>query len=1088
MKTLGKFDSKEIEERIIKWWETEKTYDQKAEPKAENKKKKFFYLDGPPYTTGDVHLGTAWNKILKDMIIKYKRMRGFRVVDTPGYDTHGLPIEVVIEKKLGINNKKEILEFGLEKFIKECREFAISKIEPMNDQFKRLGCNFWNWDNPYITLKNTYIQGVWWTIKKVWENGYLYQGFRPMNCCPRCGTALAKHEFEYYDIEDTAIFVKFRSVEDPKTFYVIWTTTPWTLVSNTNIMANPDIEYVKMRVKDEHWIMGIASTADLLQNKLGLALKAVDGFEYGERIQGSKLEGKKYIHPLAEEIPYQAELEKNEPKVHTILMSREYVQESGGSGLVHSAPGHGPEDFEVGLANGIPIFSPVEMDGCYNDQAGKTFEGKYVHDVNREIMDMLIEKGTLIHEENIQHEYAHCWRCKTKLVYRATKQWFFKVTALRNEMLKANEEILWIPKRAGSTNFKSWLNSLQDWCISRQRLWGIPLSIWVCDDEECGEIDVIGSMNELKEKSGECPDDLHIPMINEVTWKCSKCNKGTMRRVPDLADVWLDSGSVMWASQQFVDGYEHYDTWEPVDFILEGKDQIRGWFNSLLSSAMLSSNRKNYNACFMHGWVHSHGMKMSKSIGNAVSPQEVMEGNVEILTEKQKEEMRKIATLESISKFDKTKKTTTKKKVRKEAKKKYIKDDKRWSNIKGIETFRFYCVGNVPPGRDFNFDYKEYTDTFKVLNTFWNTFLFAQEKLILNKFDTKKHKFVYEELSLVDKWILSKTYSLIKELTNLYDVYELPSIPTRLQEYIINDLSRWYITIIRDRVDVNAEGEEKYATLAVLWHILYNLCLLMAPLNPMISEEIYQKMFKDEMITKSKTSVHLEQWPKVVKKYIDESIEFQMLEARQIIDEVRSLKTENKIKLRWPTKSLSLLPKEKKELLFMDLIKEMCNVKDVFIAEEKPGKGKIIETELPQYKIYLDIKDSKLLQQERILRDLLRTIQYLRKQNNLQTGEEINLLLASEHPFLLDTLQYLKAKIVEKVTAYPMEIVDQQIEKEDEWIFHDFHVCTNGKCFAMIRDKAAQKIFDGQEGKCSYCDKTITQDTIGTIQIKFKRI
>ncbi len=1088
MKTLGKFDSKEIEERIIKWWETEKIYDliKKAEPKA--KDKRFFYLDGPPYTTGDVHLGTAWNKILKDMIIKYKRMRGFRVVDTPGYDTHGLPIEVLIEKKLGIKNKKEIHQYGLEKFIKECKNFALSQIEPMNDQFKRLGCNFWNWDNPYITLKNTYIQGVWWTIKKVWENGYLYQGFRPMNCCPRCGTALAKHEFEYYDIEDTAIFVKFQSLEDPKTFYVIWTTTPWTLVSNTNIMANPDIEYVNMRVKDEHWIMGISSTADLLQNKLGLTLKAEDGFEYGERIQGSKLEGKKYIHPLAKEVPYQAELEEDEPKVHSILMSREYVQELGGSGLVHSAPGHGPEDFEVGLAHGIPIFSPVEMDGCYNSQAGKIFEGKYVHEVNREIMDMLIEKGTLIHEENIQHEYAHCWRCKTKLVYRATKQWFFKTSALRNEMLKANEEILWIPKRAGSTNFKSWLNSLQDWCISRQRIWGIPLSIWVCDDEECGNIDVIGSMDELKEKAGECPDDLHIPKINEVTWKCPKCNKGTMKRVPDLADVWLDSGSVMWASQKFVDGYEHYDTWEPVDFILEGKDQIRGWFNSLLSSAMLSSNRKNYNACFMHGWVHSHGMKMSKSIGNAVYPQDLIEGNVEILTEKQKEDMRKIATMETISKFDKTKKTTTKKKVRKAAKKKYIKDDKRWSNIKGIETFRFYSVGNVPPGRDFNFDYKEYTDTFKVLNTFWNTFLFAQEKMNLNKFDTKKHKFVYEELSLVDKWILSKTYSLVEDLTKLYDVYELPSIPNRLQDYILNDLSRWYITIIRDRVDVNAEDEEKYTTLAVLWHILYKLCLMMAPLNPMISEEIYQKMFKDEMISKSKASIHLEKWPKIVKKYIDESIESQMLEARQIIDEVRSLKSENKIKLRWPTKSLFLLPKEKKELLFIDLIKDMCNVKEIFIVNAKPVKGKIIETELPLHQIYLDIKDSKKLQQERILRDLLRTIQFLRKQNKLQTGEEINLQLAAEHPFLLGTLKDTKSKIVEKVTAYPIEIVNKQIEKEDGWIFHDFHVCTNGKCFAMIREKAALKIFDGIEGRCSYCSKSITKDTVGTIQIKFKRI
>ena len=399
MKPLGKFDSRTIEENVLNFWETEHIY--KLIQEAEPKDKVWRFIDGPPYTTGDVHLGTAWNKIMKDYLIRYKRMQGFRVTDTPGYDTHGLPIEVVIEKKLGIQNKKEIYEHGLDTFIAECREFAESKIGDMNNQFKRLGCVFWNWDNPYVTLTNTYIQGIWWTLKEAWKRGYLYKFFKPQNCCPRCATALAKHEFEYYTVEDNAIYVKFQSVEDPKTFFLIWTTTPWTLISNTNIMVNPDDEYARIQVKDEVWIMGMAATSDLLQNKLNLIRGAEDGFEYLERFQGIELEGKRYIHPFIDEIPYQAELEQQMDKVHTVVLSKEYVKEGEGVGIVHTAPGHGPEDFEVGMSYGIPIFSPVDMNGQYTDQAGY-FVGKSVLDVNDEIIEMLREKGTLVYTQKIQ--------------------------------------------------------------------------------------------------------------------------------------------------------------------------------------------------------------------------------------------------------------------------------------------------------------------------------------------------------------------------------------------------------------------------------------------------------------------------------------------------------------------------------------------------------------------------------------------------------------------------------------------------------------------------------------------------------------
>ncbi|MHA1672654.1 MAG: isoleucine--tRNA ligase [Promethearchaeota archaeon] len=1099
MKPLGKLDSLEIEERIQQWWEEQNIYSliKKNEPKD----KKFFFLDGPPYTTGDVHLGTAYNKILKDYVIKYKRMQGYRVTDTPGYDTHGLPIEVIIEKKLGIKNKQEIFKFGLDNFVHECKTYALSQIGTMNKQFARLGCNFWNWDNPYVTLESTYIQGVWWTIKKAWENGYLYKGFRPQNCCPRCGTALAKHEFEYHDITDTAIFVKFQSVDDPNTYFVIWTTTPWTLISNTNIMANPDVEYVKMKVKDEYWIMATAATSDLLQNKLSLVVNAEDGFSYGERYTGYDLEGKRYIHPFADEVPLQAEMEKEQPLVHTIVLSREYVQESGGSGLVHSAPGHGPEDFEVGMEYGIPIFSPVDMDGLYTEEAGEHFKGKYVHEVNREIIDMLIEKGTLVNEEAISHEYAHCWRCQTKLVYRATDQWFFAMSKLRDELLKENEEIFWIPKYSGDTNFKSWLMSLRDWCISRQRIWGIPLSIWICDDEACENMDVIGSMKELEEKAGECPDDLHVPIIDKVTWQCPKCKKGTMRRVPDLADVWLDSGSVMWASQQFVDGHEHYDTWEPADFILEGKDQIRGWFNSLISAAILSSKRRNYNACYMHGFINSHGVKMSKSLGNSVQPIDLMNGEVEILSESQKEHMRKQAALLSTSKFDKTKEIKPKKKNRKERKKKFIKDDKRWSNIKGIENFRFYCVMAAQPGKDMNFDYKEYTDTFKVLNTFWNTYLFAQEKMQLNKFDPNTHTLDVKKLSAADKWMVSKINTTIKDVTELFEEYELPSIPARLQEFIVNDLSRWYIALIRDDIDVNNEDPNKYNTLAVLWYVLHKLLLMMAPVNPMLTEDIYQKMFRPMIPDQTRESIHMDKWPKVEKKMLNGTVEQQMQTARNIIDEVRSLKTENKIKLRWPTKGLLIKAKEIKDtddkkdtrgkkdtenkIPFQDLIREMSNVKELTIIGDEKVDSSYKSKDIGNYVVYLDLEDSKELQQERILRDLLRTIQFLRKANKLQTGESITLTLSTDHSFLYETLDELKDAVIAKVTADPLNLVNTVSDTPAEGISHDFHVCLNGKCFAVIRDKMVNSILEGKDGKCNYCNNPISKENMGLIQIHF---
>ncbi|MFX0072084.1 MAG: class I tRNA ligase family protein, partial [Candidatus Hermodarchaeota archaeon] len=372
---------KELEEKILEYWEKNEIYSLIRE--KEKDKEVWRFIDGPPYTTGAIHLGTAWNKILKDYLIKYKRMRGYKVTDTPGYDTHGLPIEVQMEKELGIKNKQEIMEYGVDKFIKNCKEFAEKNLKLMNEQFKRLGCYFWDWENPYITFKNSYIEGIWWTLKKAWENDLLYQFYRPLNCCPRCATALAKHEHDYKNIKDTSLFLKIKLVDMKDTYFIIWTTTPWTLVANEAIMANPHAEYAKVHIEDldEYWILSKNSLIFLISGELGYKYKIVEDY-YGEDLKGMK-----YIHPLLDEVPYQNELAKKSETVHTVILSEEYVSASEGVGLVHTAPGHGPEDFEVGVANNIPIFNPVNIRGIYKEEAGD-FAGKYIYDANEEILEL----------------------------------------------------------------------------------------------------------------------------------------------------------------------------------------------------------------------------------------------------------------------------------------------------------------------------------------------------------------------------------------------------------------------------------------------------------------------------------------------------------------------------------------------------------------------------------------------------------------------------------------------------------------------------------------------------------------------------
>ncbi|MFX1477533.1 MAG: isoleucine--tRNA ligase [Promethearchaeota archaeon] len=1044
MEVLEKnLDIKVLEEKILEFWEEYNIYS--LIRKKEEGKEIWRFIDGPPYTTGSIHLGTAWNKVLKDYLIKYKRMRGFKVTDTPGYDTHGLPIEVQMEKELGIKNKQEIQEYGMDKFIKNCKEFALKNLAIMNEQFKRLGCYFWDWENPYITFRNSYIEGIWWTLKKAWENKLLYKFYRPLNCCPRCATALAKHEHEYKNIKDTSLFLKIKSADMDDTYFIIWTTTPWTLVANSAIMANPLAKYAKVYIEDlkEFWILSKNSITHLIGGELGYKYKIMEEY-YGE-----DLEGKKYIHPLLDEVPYQLELAKKSEKVHSIILSEEFVSASEGVGLVHTAPGHGPEDFEVGVANNIPIFNPVNIRGIYKKEAGK-FEGKHVFDANPEILKLLEKKGSLILTSEIEHEYAHCWRCDSKLVYRATNQWFFKTESLIPELLKKNNEIYWIPDWAGNRWFKSWLSTLRDWCISRQRFWGIPLNVWICNNENCEDITVIGSADELREIAGDCPEDLHRPWIDQITWTCKTCNKGIKKRIPDILDVWLDSGSVMWAAQEIYDGKSHYDTWVPADFIIEGKDQIRGWFNSLLNSAMVSSGRKNYNACYMHGWVLMEKAKMSKSKGTAIKPEDLIDGTVPEL-----------------------------------------KRNKSFSNIKGAETFRFYCIGVAQPGRDFNFNLKEYTDTYKTLNTIWNVYVYANEKFMLAKFDPSKVKLNLEKISNLDRWIISRLNSTIKKITQLSDEYQLPWITGELRDLIVNDISRWYIMLNREKLDIYSDDPNKLLIMAVLFHVLYKILLVLAPINPMISEEIYLKMFKPHLEStglKVTDSIHLQDWPIYDEKMIHLDLEESMHFTHEIIELIRAIKDENRIRLRWPNKKIIIETKEgMPKIEFQDVIKKVGNVKELEIMRSVKLSDNLIKADSKFYNIYLDKSVDEELLAERLINDLIRNIQYLRKKNGFKIEEKITLKIGTKLEYLRNYLKENQESITDKINIDNLEIIFEEIPKKENIVFGKLNICSNRNCSAVLKDNLVSKLKKKVEIKCPHCETSLSEDTLDKVIFSFPK-
>jgi len=885
---IANYNPQEVETEILQFWDEQKIYDKSV---SKNKKgKKFHFIDGPPYTSGAIHVGHALNKALKDSFLRYKRMQGFSVWDRPGYDMHGLPIEVQVEKKLGIQNKQEILQkLGLKKFIEECESFAMEQMWPMIKDFKRMGV-WLNWKDPYLTLKTEYIEAAWWALKKAQENGYLYLGEKAMTWCPRCATALAKHELVYSNETDLSIFVKFKVLGKENEYLIIWTTTPWTIPFNLAVMANPQLEYIRAKVKEDSGKEEIWICAKALQSFIPSV--ANKKFETVQEFLGDTLEGLKYVHPLEKEILQctefrDKELDKN-PKVHTVLMSTEYVDTSAGTGLVHCAPGCGPEDYEVGRRNKIAPFNELNEHGEYKDTMG-IFSGLVAKKDDVKFIEILKKVNAVVGENPVEHEYAHCWRCKTSVVYKTTDQWFLAVEKLKKEMIESNKKVFWNPDWAGQRQFHSWLTDLQDWCISRQRFWGIPLPIWKCDT--CEKTRLIESGDELRKLSKKKIDDLHRPFVDEITFACS-CN-GTMNRIPDVLDVWMDSGAAPWATLGDKKDYENV----VADFILEGKDQIRGWFNSLICLSMVARKKSSYKAVYMHGMINdSQGRKMSKSLKNTISPYEVIDQY-------------------------------------------------------GADTMRYYMISGSAPGMDLNYNFEDMKLKSKNISVFWNMHKFIIE--YASSFPKKNLKISQKKIGIEEKYILSRLHSTIAEVTECYESYKINEVPTIVEEFLL-DISRTYIQIIREK-SVFGTDDEKQSVLAVLFTSFFEGLKMFAVIAPLVSEKMYlqlQEAFGSKEKMMQEESIHLFNWPKADELFIDNKLEENFSIAQNVMQGILFAREKAQLGVRWPVKEVTLVTQDeivKRGVKALeDAILSQTNIKILHIKEDmslkktvKPDYAKI---------------------------------------------------------------------------------------------------------------------------------------------------
>ena len=869
-KVSPNLDFVEREKKTEKFWKDNDIFEKSMESRKQGPTYTFY--DGPPTANGKPHIGHVLTRVIKDMIPRYRTMKGYMVPRKAGWDTHGLPVELEVEKLLGLNGKEQIEEYGMEPFIKKCKE-SVWKYKGMWEDFSGT-VGFWaDMDNPYVTYDDNFIESEWWALKTIWDKKLLYKGFKIVPYCPRCGTPLSSQEVAqgYKSVKERSAIVRFKVVGEDA-YFLAWTTTPWTLPSNVALCVNPNDTYCKVKAADGYTYYMAEALLDTVLGKL--ATEDEKAYEVLETMKGADLENKEY-EPLYDCAKAIADKQR---KKGFFVTCDTYVTMSDGTGIVHIAPAFGEDDANVGRKYDLPFVQLVNDKGQLTDDT--PYAGLFVKDADPKVLVDLDKRGQLFDAPKFEHDYPHCWRCDTPLIYYARESWFIKMTEVKDKLVANNNTVNWIPKSIGEGRFGNWLENVQDWGISRNRYWGTPLNIWECCD--CGCQESIGSRAELAERSGN-PDDakveLHRPYIDEVTFKCKKCG-GTMKRVPEVIDCWFDSGAMPFAQHHYP--FENKDLFEqqfPADFISEAVDQTRGWFYSLMAESTLLFDKAPYKNVIVLGHVQDeNGQKMSKSKGNAVDP------------------------FEALGQY-------------------------------GADAIRWYFYTNSAPWLPNRFHGKAVQEgQRKFMGTLWNTYAFYVLYAEIDQFDPTKYTLNYDKLSVMDKWLLSKLNTMVKSVDDNLANYRIPEAARALDDFV-DDMSNWYVRRSRERFWAKDMPQDKINAYMTLYTALVTVSKAAAPMIPFMTEDIYQNIVKNVDAT-APESIHLCDFPEVNEAFIDKELEENMENVLEVVVMGRACRNASGIKNRQPIGKMMVKAEFNLSEFYKEIIEDELNVKTVEFTDD----------------------------------------------------------------------------------------------------------------------------------------------------------
>jgi len=858
------------EKKVEEFWKENHIFEKSMENRKEGETYTFY--DGPPTANGKPHIGHVLTRVIKDMIPRYRTMKGYMVPRKAGWDTHGLPVELEVEKKLGLDGKEQIEEYGMEPFIKQCKE-SVWKYKGMWEDFSST-VGFWaDMEHPYVTYYDDYIESEWWALKEIWNKKLLYKGFKIVPYCPRCGTPLSAQEVSqgYKTVKERSAVVRFKVVGEDA-YFLAWTTTPWTLPSNVALCVNPDETYCKVKAADGYIYYMAEALLDKVLGKLAKE-EGEKAYEVLETYKGTDLEYKAY-EPLFACAGEAAAKQKK--KAHFVTCDN-YVTMSDGTGIVHIAPAFGEDDSRIGRNYELPFVQFVDGQGNLTKET--PYAGVFVKKADPMVLTDLDKEGKLFDAPKFEHDYPHCWRCDTPLIYYARESWFIKMTAVKDDLIRNNNTINWIPESIGKGRFGDWLENVQDWGISRNRYWGTPLNIWQC---ECGHMHSIGSRQELFEMSGDeraKTVELHRPYIDEITLKCPECG-GEMHRVPEVIDCWFDSGAMPFAQHHYpFENKELFEQQFPANFISEAVDQTRGWFYSLLAESTLLFNKAPYKNVIVLGHVQDeNGQKMSKSKGNAVDP------------------------FDALNKY-------------------------------GADAIRWYFYINSAPWLPNRFHGKAVVEgQRKFMSTLWNTYAFFVLYADIDNFDPTKYELNYDQLPVMDKWLLSRLNTTVQAVDNDLANYKIPEAARALQEFV-DEMSNWYVRRSRERFWAKGMEQDKINAYMTLYHALVTIAKTAAPMIPFMTEDIYQNLVRS-VDKDAPESIHLCDFPTVNEAWIDKDLEADMKELLEIVVLGRACRNTANIKNRQPIGTMYVKAEKKMSEFYTDIIADELNVKEVKFADD----------------------------------------------------------------------------------------------------------------------------------------------------------